>query len=189
MLSADVGTDAQTIDSAWREVLDQDINLLHQPEEQFPAPVPFEIDRQTFFIAVETSEKTGAEPLQPAGVVTLARPLDLVDLGPEIGQDQAAGRPHDIMPQFQYPNPGQGQRTVFRMLPLLDFHDFSVSGIFAEKRPPRSPLLTLPLLFRARLLRLQCPPQSLFQFNQEVIRPQGTAGAFVTVEQVKLFLR
>ena len=38
-LSADVGTDPQTIDSAGREILDQDINLLHQLEEQFPALV------------------------------------------------------------------------------------------------------------------------------------------------------
>jgi hypothetical protein len=83
--------------------------VFHQAEKQLPATVVFQIDGQALLVAVEAGEKTGAEPGKVAGVVAPAGPFDLPDLGAQVGKDQAAGRAHDVVAEFEHAHPGQRQ--------------------------------------------------------------------------------
>ncbi len=99
--------DPQPVHRARGEVLDDHVRLRHQVEEQRPAAIALQVDGQALLVAVEAGEKTGAEPRKVAGVVTPTRPLDLPDLGAQVGEDQAADRPHDVVPEFEHTHPGE----------------------------------------------------------------------------------
>ena len=83
----------------WREILDQHIGLFEQLHQDLTALGRIGIERQALLVAIEVAEEAGAEAAQLARAVAVDR-LDLDHLGPEVGQDHAAGRPQDRVGEF-----------------------------------------------------------------------------------------
>ena len=100
---------AQALDGFRPEVLDQDVRRFDQPQQQLFARRGLEVDGEASLVAVEVGEEAGPEPFQPAGVVPPAGAFDLVDVGPEVRQDEPGGRPHDGVPELQHLDPGERQ--------------------------------------------------------------------------------
>src|SRR3546814_4072651 len=78
-------------------------------EALFPYRTLFRSDAA--LVAVEHREITRPRPEQSPGVVAPDR-LDLYDVGAEVGQHHAGGRPHDHMSEFDDPDPGERQVGV-----------------------------------------------------------------------------
>jgi hypothetical protein len=91
------------------EVLDQRVGRLQQLHEDRAAFGRVCVERQALLVAVEVAEETGAEAAQPPRLVAVDR-LDLDHLGPEIGQDHAAGRAEDGVRHLDDANAGKRRR-------------------------------------------------------------------------------
>ena len=61
----------------------------------------FQIDGQAAFVAVERGEEARAETAETAGVIAVWGGLDLDDIGAEFGKQQARGRTHDGVGEFE----------------------------------------------------------------------------------------
>ena len=104
---------AQPFHGAGRVVFDHDIGAGGQPMDDLPAAVRLEIDGERALVAVEAAEEAGGEARQAARLVAVRRGFDLDDVCAEIGEHEAAARPHDRLAELQHPDAGERERGVF----------------------------------------------------------------------------
>ena len=104
---------AEPLHGAGGVILDHHIGLRGEPVDDLPAAVRLEIDGQRTLVAVEAAEEAGGETRQAAGLVAVGRGLDLDDVRAEVGEHQAAARPHDRLAELQHPDAGERERGVF----------------------------------------------------------------------------
>jgi len=62
------------------------------------------------FVAVEITEEAGGKAGEPPRRISARGGLDLDDIGAEIGKDEAGGRPHDVLGEFEDVQPRQWQQ-------------------------------------------------------------------------------
>jgi hypothetical protein len=100
------------------EVLCHDVGRQRQPARRGGTLGRLQVDADALLVAVEQREEAGAGTEQPARVVAVHR-LDLDDLGAEVGQHHAAGRPHHHVRELDHPQPGQRLRdgALLRLAP------------------------------------------------------------------------
>ena len=96
---------AESVHGAGRVVLDHGVGSRHKSMQQIAAFGRLEIDGEAALVAIEGWEEARAKADQPARRVTIRR-LDLDHIGTEIGKDQACGRTHNSMAEFQHANAG-----------------------------------------------------------------------------------
>lgn len=90
------------------EVLYHHVDRSAQPRRHRLSTALVQIERQAFLVAVEQRKKPRAGPEQLPSAIT-AQGLHLDHFGTKIGQDHAAGRPHDHVAKFDHPQTAQGQ--------------------------------------------------------------------------------
>ncbi len=93
------------------EVLDQYVALSGKLGGGSAPFLRRDVEDDAFLVAVERAKEPDAKPWQIAGLVAAGR-LDLDDLGPQIGQDHAACRPHDHVRELDHADAGQ-RKIVF----------------------------------------------------------------------------
>ena len=92
----------QAIHRPRREILNQGIRGSNQPIDDLPTFLGLEIDHHALLVAIEKGVVARAKALEPAGVITIRGLFDSDYLGAEIGQNEAAGGPHDGMGELQH---------------------------------------------------------------------------------------
>jgi len=76
-----------------------------------------EVESKAALVAVERGEKPGREAAEAAGVVAARRWLDLDHVRAQVGEHEAAGRPHYRVAELQDLQPGQGPRRHSSTIP------------------------------------------------------------------------
>ena len=80
---------------------DEDGGGARQVEGDRPARLGLQVQADPALVPVEIAEKAAGESAQGTGVIAMWRWLDFDDVGAEVGQHDAAGRPHDGMGKFE----------------------------------------------------------------------------------------
>ena len=86
------------------EILDQHIGVAHEVLRDRQPIGRFRVDADAALVAIEIREEAGGEAVQPAGAVAVRRRLHADHVGAEIGENDAAGRAHHRVAEFQYDN-------------------------------------------------------------------------------------
>jgi hypothetical protein len=102
--------EAEPPEQARPEVLDQDIGPADQPPRHIPAGQRRRIQGKAALVAAIVGEEPGCGALEGPGAITLGW-LDLDDVGTEVGQDEAAGRPHHHLAEFDDAHPRERAKT------------------------------------------------------------------------------
>ncbi len=100
--------EAEGCHRAGLEVLAEDVGARREADGDFATARILEIDREAQLVAVEHREEAGAGTEQASGVVAFDR-LDLDHLGTQVAKDQAAGRPHHHVAEFDHSHAGKRQ--------------------------------------------------------------------------------
>jgi len=100
--------EALLLQEAVAEVLEEHVRRGQQAVHRLAPLGRREIERDAALAAVEQREEGDPHAAEPAGLVA-GRRLDLDHLGAELGQDHAAGRPHDHVAHLDDPDAVQRQ--------------------------------------------------------------------------------
>ena len=98
----DVVAQAEGLHRAVGEVVDDHVRGGHEPqEERAGLRRPLEVDRDRALVAVEEVKVGRGAGRHPARLVALGGALDLDDVGPQVGEQEARGRPRDDVAQLE----------------------------------------------------------------------------------------
>ena len=102
-----LGAETLLLELAVAEILQKHVGAGEQPVHGLAIFRLVEIEHDAALAAVEQREERRSHAAEAAGLVARGR-LDLDDLGPELRQDHAAGRPHDHVGHLDDPHAVKG---------------------------------------------------------------------------------
>jgi hypothetical protein len=100
---------AQLVHGTGPEILGNDVGRRHKLAGDGGPLGRFHVERYRALVAVEGRKEPGTRGRQAPRIVAARRGLDLDHVGPEIGEDQAAARPHDHVHEFDDAQSGKRQ--------------------------------------------------------------------------------
>src|SRR5262245_64196549 len=96
--------EAEPLEEAGSEVLDQDVRLSDQASRYLLPGRPSRVHRDTALVPTVVGKEARGRPPEAAGAIAFDW-LDLDHVSAEVGEDEAAARPHHQLAELDDPDP------------------------------------------------------------------------------------